>query len=263
MALLQMHLMSKELNRQTMVTIILPQKKEQSAYQWKSQTLWLLHGMQGDAADWLRFTSIERYAEKNHLMVIMPGGDNGFYADTAYRVNYWSYLTVELWQIVRAWFPCFSDKREDNFIAGLSMGAGGTMKYAVNFPERFCQAVCFSGGSLTVEDLTNIFFTPNGPIPELEPALGSVERIRGTSDDVYAMAQKKLQENIPLPTIHFWAGTEDSVLWSVKKAQKTLDEIGWPTSYKETPGYQHEWAFWDMAVRETIETLLPLKKTLF
>ena len=262
MALLQMHFMSKMLNRQTTVTIILPQTDQNDLENWKSQTLWLLHGMQGDASDWLRFTSIERYAERNHLMVVMPGVDNSFYSDTVYQVNYWSYLTVELWQMVRAWFPCFSERREDNFIAGLSMGAGGAMKYAVNFPQRFSQGVCLSGGSLTMEDLENLFFTSDSPIPELKPALGSAARIRGTSDDVYAVAKQKISEQALLPSIHFWVGGADPILWSVQKAHRSLQEAGWPVTYRETPGYGHEWAFWDMAIRETEETFLPLKKAL-
>lgn len=263
MALLQMHLLSKELNRQTAVTVILPQADEKTPKNWKCQTLWLLHGMQGDAADWLRYTSIERYAEKNRLMVVMPGVDNSFYADTAYRVRYWSYLTEELWQIVQAWFPCFSARREDNFVAGLSMGAGGTMKYAVNHPERFCRAVCFSGGSLTMEDLEQTFFVPNSPIPELEPALGSLARIRGTCDDVFAMAKKAVSAGVPLPPVLFWTGGDDAIRWSTQKAYETLKALGWPADYRETPGYRHEWAFWDLAVRETVETILPLKKALF
>lgn len=263
MALLQVHLMSKALNRQTMVVVILPQMSKNELGKQKCQTLWLLHGMQGDATDWLRFTSIERYAEKNHLMVVLPGVDNSFYADTAYRVNYWSFLSIELWQIIRAWFPCFSDRREDNFVAGLSMGAGGTMKYAVNHPERFCQAVCLSGGSITTEDMASTFFVPDGPIQELEPALGSVERILRTSDDVYAMAQQKINEKSPLPTIHFWSGKEDPILWSTRKAHDILQSMGWPTTYRETDGYQHEWAFWDMAIKDTIERILPLKKRNF
>lgn len=263
MALLQLNFASKALNRQTTVSVILPQADEKASDGWKCQTLWLLHGMQGDATDWLRFTSIERYAEENHLMVVMPGVDNSFYANTAYRVNYWTYLSEELWQVLQAWFPCFSSCREDQFVAGLSMGAGGAMKYAVNHPERFSQAVCLSGGSLTMEDQETIFFRQDGPIPEFPPAMGNLERIRGTEDDVFCVAKKHAEKGSPLPTIHFAVGSDDPILWSVKKASAQLSQLGWPVTYLEIPGYQHEWSFWDLAIQKTIQEWLPLKRKLF
>lgn len=263
MPLVQLHFASKALNRQTMVSIILPQADDTTPKHWKCQTLWLLHGMQGDATDWLRFTSIERYAEENHLMVVMPGVDNSFYADTAYRVKYWQYVSDELWRVVAAWFPVFSDRREDNFVAGLSMGAGGTMKYAVNHPERFCEAVCLSGGSLAMDDMEKIFFKADGPIPELPPALGSPSRICDTCDDVFAIAEKKLKEKQTLPRIHFMTGGDDAILWSVQKAYSFLEEKGWPVDYTEIPGYKHEWAFWDFAIKQAIREILPLKRKLF
>ena len=34
--------------------------------------LLLLHGLSSDATTYMRFTSIERYAEAHHLAVIMP-----------------------------------------------------------------------------------------------------------------------------------------------------------------------------------------------
>ena len=114
-----------------------------------------------------------------------------------------------------------------------------------------------------MDDLENIFFRSDGPIPEFPPALGSTDRIRGTSDDVFAVAEKKIRKNAALPHIHFLAGGDDPILWSVKKAYAQLTDLGWPADYLEIPGYQHEWAFWDLAIRRAIEEILPIRKTLF
>jgi Na+-driven multidrug efflux pump len=48
--------------------------------------------------------------------------------------------------MVYGWLPV-SARREDNFIAGLSMGGRGTIKYAVNHPERFAAAAVLSGNA--------------------------------------------------------------------------------------------------------------------
>jgi putative tributyrin esterase len=41
--------------------------------------LLLLHGLSSDATSYMRFTSIERYAEAHQLAVIMPNADHSGY----------------------------------------------------------------------------------------------------------------------------------------------------------------------------------------
>lgn len=55
----------------------------------------------------------------------------------------YDYLTEELMPLIYGWFPA-SDRREDNFIAGLSMGGRGAIKYTVNHPELFAAAAVLS-----------------------------------------------------------------------------------------------------------------------
>lgn len=45
--------------------------------------LLLLHGLSSDATSYMRFTSIERYAEAHQLAVIMPNADHSGYANMA------------------------------------------------------------------------------------------------------------------------------------------------------------------------------------
>ena len=66
-----------------------------------------------------------------------PSAMNSNYSnwpDTMMGYNMYDYFTKELMPLIYGWFPV-SDKREDNFIAGLSMGGRGTIKFAVNYPE--------------------------------------------------------------------------------------------------------------------------------
>ena len=69
----------------------------------------------------------------------MPSAHNTDYTNwngfgTGYRM--YDYLAEELMPLVYAWCPA-SDKREDNFIAGLSMGGRGAIVYAYAYPEKF------------------------------------------------------------------------------------------------------------------------------
>ena len=61
-----------------------------------------------------------------------------------YGKKYWTFVSDELPQIARSFFH-LSDKREDNFVAGLSMGGYGAFKLALNHPDRFAAAASLSG----------------------------------------------------------------------------------------------------------------------
>ena len=64
----------------------------------------------------------------------------------------YDYFTKELMPLVYGWLPV-SDKREDNFIAGLSMGGRGTIKFAVNFPQLFAAAAVLSAVPVPFDEL--------------------------------------------------------------------------------------------------------------
>jgi S-formylglutathione hydrolase FrmB len=53
-------------------------------------------------------------------------------------------VSEELPRYVQAVFP-LSDWREDNFVAGSSMGGYGAFKLALNQPDRFAAAISLSG----------------------------------------------------------------------------------------------------------------------
>lgn len=52
----------------------------------------------------------------------MPQVHRSFYTDMVEGGSYWTFISEELPALARSFFP-LSHKREDNFVAGLSMGA--------------------------------------------------------------------------------------------------------------------------------------------
>ena len=126
MAFLQVNLMSESLMRTVMVNVILPVDKIPAPGALPRQnkpykTLYLLHGLIGSHIDWVNGTRIQRYAEENDLVVVMPSGYNAFYLDYPNSHDYYGeFVGKELVELTRKMFP-LSDKREDTFIGGLSM----------------------------------------------------------------------------------------------------------------------------------------------
>ena len=152
MALLHVNYFSEALGVQTPVDVILPEVKQgigvdASAKDELPKVLYLLHGYSDDQTIWQRRTSVERYAAKYNLAIIMPGVNHSFYCNEVYGERYWDFVSQELPRVMHRFFR-LSDKREDTFVAGLSMGGYGAMKLALNFPERFGAAASFSGAVL-------------------------------------------------------------------------------------------------------------------
>jgi len=68
-------------------------------------TLYLLHGLSDDYTIWLRRTSIERYATRHRLMIVMPDGFRGFYTNNAAGPAYATYIAKELVETIERIFP--------------------------------------------------------------------------------------------------------------------------------------------------------------
>jgi S-formylglutathione hydrolase FrmB len=111
------------------------------------KVLYLLHGYSDDHSIWMRRTSVERYAAEHHLAVIMPAVNHSFYTNEVQGERYWDYISEELPRAMHRFFR-LSDKPEDTFVAGLSMGGYGAMKLALTHPERFGAAASFCGAPL-------------------------------------------------------------------------------------------------------------------
>ena len=130
MALINCDYFSDVLGLSTSMTVILPQNSEGQiglsgkVVSSRHPTLLLLHGLPDDHTIWLRRTSIERYAAEYGLAVVMPAAHRSFYTDMKQGYRYWTFISEEVLKIARSFFP-LSAKREDNFVAGLSMGGYG------------------------------------------------------------------------------------------------------------------------------------------
>ena len=78
------------------------------------------------------------------MAVIMPEVQRSFYCDMTNGPRYFTYIVDELPALCQRLFRV-SARREDNFVAGLSMGGYGAMKAALSRPERYAAAASFSG----------------------------------------------------------------------------------------------------------------------
>jgi len=268
MALVHFNFESEFLATNTDVNIILPDKpREKTPAQFygsgaKYKVLWLLHGTFGDYTDWIRKSSIEVYACEKDLIVVMPSANNSNYVNwpgfcTGY--NAWDYLFDELMPLVYNWFPA-SDKREDNFIAGLSMGGGGTLQYAAGHPEKFAAAAILSSAP---SDLHKVL--ADSAAPAADKAFAAFNRRTQNVIDNFGGPEGYLQspvnvwDRLPglikegnLPRLYFCVGEDDFLYDRYLAFKKYAQEIGLDATFVECPGYKHEWRFWDLFIQKAL-----------
>lgn len=216
------------------------------------KTLYLLHGALDDYTSWLRGSGVERYAEEHQICVVMPSGQNSFYADRKNGLKYYTFLTKELPLMAESIFGV-SDKREDRFIAGLSMGGYGALRAALKESDKYAAVGSFSG-ALDLVDTLDLMKTVNMKSVDSEGMFGPREKIPGSDYDLLKLAENYKADGTPMD-IYFACGTEDTLVYaSNEKLKKCLEALQIPFKYEEGPGV-HDWDFWDVYLRRFLNWL--------
>lgn len=254
MALLEMQYYSKALATSVSVNVILPEinKKKDGvgSPDGEYKTLYLLHGLSDNCNAWLRYTSIERYAKDYNIAVIMPSVSRSWYSDTAYDAKYFTFVAKELPEVCRSYFNGISAKKENNFVAGLSMGGYGAMKLALTYPDNYEGCASLSGSL----DITRKGRPYN--LNEWKGNFGfelqSADELENTDNDIFALTEKLVKNNANPPKIFLWCGTEDSLIKVNRDYTQFLNELNIPHAYSESEG-DHSWKWWDLHIQDVLE----------
>ena len=265
MSLLKINFESQYLSNNHQVYVILPDKPRnmtpEAFYRSgeKYKVLWLLHGTFGDQTDWVRKSNIELYAEEKNLAVVMPPALNSNYSnwdDTMLGFRMFDYLTEELMPLVYGWLPV-SDRREDNFIAGLSMGGRGAVKYAVNHPDKFAAAAILSAVPMDLSEMRPghphfLMDTDNPRMINTFRNAGGMDQFIHSNENVREIIDR-LAPTGRLPRLMFACGENDQPLYGeYLKFRDHCTKIGLEAHWFSRPGFGHEWRFWDLAIQEAL-----------
>ena len=256
MAFFDCHFFSETLALSVSAHVLIPQTT--ATKRPLHPTLFLLHGLSDDHTMWMRRTSIERYAAERNLAVVMPAVGRSFYQDMAGGPRYWTFLSEELPALMRSFFP-LSEKRADNFTAGLSMGGYGALRLALAHPRRFAAAASFSGALDYVRRLRDSG-KAGSRISQAEwnAIAGPRADAAGTESDLHFLAKRVASGTGPKPALWLSCGTEDDIIGDTRAFHRHLDAVGCRHHCEESPG-AHDWAFWDGQIQRAI-AWLPLRK---
>jgi putative tributyrin esterase len=256
MARLRVDFFSDALELGTAMTVLLPQRTttqiglDTAVSAGPPPVLYLLHGLSDDDTAWSRWTSVERYAADLGLAVVMPQVHRSFYTDEAYGGRFWIFLSEELPGIVGQFFQV-SQRREDTFVAGLSMGGYGAFKWALRRPGRFAAAASLSG-ALDIADLQDA--------PERKPLMDRLfagRPVAGTDDDLLHLVSRA--DPAAVPRLYLACGTEDFTYEQNVTFRDACAARGVPVTVEFGPG-EHVWQYWDDRIRDVL-AWLPLRAT--
>lgn len=238
---------SKLMARQMPYRVILPLSYEK-AKEKRYAVIYLLHGLTGHYNNWTDKTKLNEYAANYEFIIVTPEGDNGWYSDSLTNPNdkYESYIVQELIPEVDKKFRTVSE-RTHRFIAGLSMGGYGAIKFGLKYPEKFALVGSFSGAlgaaSLNEKNAGNIG-------KNIDAILGDEKSENRRANDIFQIIREISDEKKKsLPFIYFDCGTEDFLFQNNIDFAALLVEKKVPHEYRQLPG-RHDWVFWDSQVQE-------------
>lgn len=213
------------------------------------QVLWLFHGGGDDYTAWPTDAMIQRACDAAELVVIMPTIKDLPGRDP--QVDTMGFLTEELPLAMRFMFP-ISDRRQDNFIAGLSYGGYCAYRCAMMHPEMYACVGSFSSPLDVAEDVRRLH--------KGHAAMGGDKNdITGTDRDILYLTSKLKEQGVEMPKTFQTVGTEDFTWDFNYAAREHFVKLGMDHTFIQRPG-THNFEFWDRALKDYLDWL-PLTKS--
>lgn len=218
----------------------------------KLKVLWLCHGGSGDENEWLYYSTVASIPDEYHIAVVIVNANDSCFVDMPFGKNYGTYIGSELPDIMHQMFKCLSEKREDNFISGLSNGGYGCFIVGLKNRDRFAAIGAFSAGDKA--DAKPKPFKEGYMNPRVR--MFGQENICDTEYSIKYLARKTACEDGPKPRVYHACGGLDPWLdlnLMVKECFEGINCTEYDYVYHQIEGLGHEWRFWDIEIRNFLD----------
>lgn len=222
--------------------------------------LYLLHGMGDDQTGWIQFGEVRRIADETitagkatPMIIVMPDANTfhkGYFNDILNQWRYEDFFFQELMLHVEQKYRIKGGKRY-RAVAGLSMGGGGTLIYALHHPELFSSACLLSASTYphSVEDVKGRLhrYQPQAT-KEISPeALQAFYERYGT---LY-LAETLPEDQLKSVRWYIDCGDDDFLYEGNSLLHITLRKRGIPHEYRVRDG-AHNWTYWRQSLPEVL-----------
>lgn len=249
MAYIECSFFSEVLGYETTMNVLLPKPFSKEK---KYPVLYLLHGMSDDHSKWMRYTSIERYANENNIAVVMPSVLRGYYTDMHRGYNYFTFISEEVPKIAKSLFPITDDPKM-TYVAGLSMGGYGAFKLALTYPQKYAAAGSFSGSlDMGFSMKQQAEMAEDERQKEFENIFSSIEDFTNSQNDLMYLSEQAAKSKEVCPLLYQWCGTSDFLYQANLNFKNHAEKLNLPLTYEEGEG-GHQWKYWDKCIQRFFE----------
>lgn len=246
---------SKILKSDRKFSIYLPADYESSKRSYP--VLYLLHGSGDDQTGWIQFGEVLNITDKaiqqgkaTPMIIVMPDADTGrrgYFNDIKGDWNYENFFFEELIPFIEKNYRAKNDKRY-RAVAGLSMGGGGSLMYALHRPELFsssCPLSAYIGPLSLAEAKTR---TNTGGIQLADSVLENYYRKHNAISLVEAMpeTQKKAVR------WYIDCGDDDFLYEGNSLLHIAMRKKEIPHEFRIRQG-GHTWTYWRSALPKVLE----------
>jgi len=221
--------------------------------QQKFRTLYLLHGYYGNGTDWMRYSSIERYAMEHHIAVVMPSAYNSYYANAVHGLPYFDFIATEIPEYLQSMLPLAKDKKY-NYVAGLSMGGYGALKIALTYPDRYSFAASLSG-PLDFNFIYHRGITDPTRTKQFEAIFGNLQDSKNCEHNLCYLVNQ-IKGN--MPKMYVICGKDDFLFDSNQIFINHIKNKNIDVKYDICLG-NHTWDFWDEHIKDVLSEIDKLK----
>ncbi len=262
MAILTIRFSSQVLKRKVTCAVCLPTDNgtvhsRTNPADYRYPTIYLLHGLTSDYNEWLYRSHIEKYSERNNIAVVMPNAENSFYVNSGLvNDDFDRFIGQEIVEETRRMLP-LSDRREDTFIGGDSMGGFGAMRLGLKYADTFSKILSFSAAIHMFE------FEPGHPyrntVVNEDRIFGDYETARNSEMNpavvLEQLAERVAKKQAQYPDVFMICGLQDSLLQANRSFHQKLLKHEVPVIYQEHEG-DHSHFYWDQHLEEMLQWAL-------
>lgn len=251
MSLITINFFSQCLARNVKFDVIMPFDSNFAESTEPYKTLYFLPGYSASSTDIVNTIMLMEQAIYKGIAIVIPDGENSFYVDQPKRNAYYSkFIGEELVNVTRMLFP-LSNKREDTFIGGISMGGFGSLMLGIHYVDKFSKVMAMSPATevyklmeptqFTKEFLDNIFENEKNYMKRYDPANLFIHNKRSKRDT---------------PDLFLCCGRQDELVYEQDMHfVKKLKENQIPVNYIEDEG-GHDIIFWNNMLDLGVDFLL-------
>lgn len=211
------------------------------------KTVYLLHGAWDGGSQWVENTSALRLAQKAGFALVIPSVGNSFYANGKDGMRWEDFILEELIGFVRGIFP-LSDKKEDNYVCGVSMGGYGALKAVFKRPEIFSKCAIMS----PVVDIAWSSRVIRKIGVNTDQTLGRWKEQKGSEYDLVKILEDAQGTYDQFADILVLIGDLDYMIENNRVFHNYLEEKKVAHKYMEYEG-MHDWQFWDEHLKECMD----------